>query len=103
MSAQVREMFSLIAPRYDVTNDVLSLGLHRRWRRSAVRASGVRQGQSILDCATGTGDLALAFKRAVGPSGSVIGTDFCPEMLDAAPSKARKAGLDIRFQVADAT
>ena len=102
MSEQVREMFASIARRYDAANEVLSLGVHRGWRRAAVRLSGARPGQRVLDCATGTGDLALAFKRAVGPTGEVVGTDFCAEMLEAAPRKARRAGLEVRFEVADA-
>lgn len=102
MSTEVQRMFSSIATRYDVTNEVLSLGIHRLWRRSAVRLSGAREGNAILDCATGTGDLALAFKRAVGASGRVVGTDFCQEMLDNAPAKAAREGLQVEFQVADA-
>jgi demethylmenaquinone methyltransferase / 2-methoxy-6-polyprenyl-1,4-benzoquinol methylase len=101
VSEQVREMFASIARRYDAANEVLSLGVHRAWRRAAVRLSGARPGQRVLDCATGTGDLALAFKRAVGPAGEVVGTDFCAEMLEAAPRKARRAGLEVQFEVAD--
>jgi demethylmenaquinone methyltransferase/2-methoxy-6-polyprenyl-1,4-benzoquinol methylase len=102
MSTEVRQMFSSIATRYDVTNEVLSFGIHRLWRRAAVRYSGAKPGDSILDCATGTGDLALVFKRKVGASGRVVGTDFCPEMLQSAPAKAQKEGLAVEFQVADA-
>ncbi|MFE8599219.1 bifunctional demethylmenaquinone methyltransferase/2-methoxy-6-polyprenyl-1,4-benzoquinol methylase UbiE [Archangium violaceum] len=102
MSAEVQRMFSSIATRYDVTNEVLSLGIHRLWRRAAVRLSGAREGSAVLDCATGTGDLALAFKRKVGGSGRVVGTDFCKEMLDHAPAKAAREGLPVEFQVADA-
>lgn len=102
MSAEVQKMFASIAPKYDAANTVLSLGIHRLWRRAAVRLSGAAPGQKVLDCATGTGDLALAFKRAVGPSGAVTGTDFCAEMLAPAPAKARAAGLEVAFQVADA-
>jgi len=102
VSEQVREMFASIARRYDAANEVLSLGVHRGWRRAAVRLSGVVPGDRVLDCATGTGDLALAFKRAVGPTGEVVGTDFCAEMLASAPAKARRAGLEVRFEVADA-
>jgi len=102
VSEQVREMFASIARRYDAANEVLSLGVHRGWRRAAVRLSGVVPGDRVLDCATGTGDLALAFKRAVGPTGEVVGTDFCAEMLETAPAKARRAGLEVRFEVADA-
>lgn len=94
-------MFSQIAPRYDATNDVLSLGVHRLWRRVAVRLSGAKAGDSVLDCATGTGDLALAFKRAVG-AGEVLGTDFNAQMLSFAPKKAAEAGLEVKFEVADA-
>lgn len=102
MSTEVRRMFSAIAPRYDLANEVLSLGVHRLWRRTAVRLSKAEPGQAVLDCATGTGDLAVQFKRAVGASGRVVGTDFCPEMLAAAPAKAAAAGVEIAFEVADA-
>ncbi|WP_141593490.1 MULTISPECIES: bifunctional demethylmenaquinone methyltransferase/2-methoxy-6-polyprenyl-1,4-benzoquinol methylase UbiE [unclassified Myxococcus] len=102
MSTEVREMFSSIATKYDVTNEVLSFGIHRLWRRKAVRLSTAKEGDRVLDCASGTGDLALAFKRKVGASGRVVGTDFCPEMLESAPAKAEKAGLQVDFQVADA-
>lgn len=102
MSAEVRQMFSSIATRYDVTNEVMSLGIHRLWRRTAVRLSGAKSGDQVLDCASGTGDLALAFKRRVGEAGRVVGTDFCKEMLDHAPAKAARAGLQVEFQVADA-
>ena len=94
-------MFSRIAPRYDATNDVLSLGTHRLWRRAAVRLSGAKPGDQVLDCATGTGDLALAFKRVVGPGGRVVGTDFNADMLESAPAKARAAGLEVTFEIAD--
>ncbi len=101
MSAEVRSMFASIAPRYDAANELLSLGVHKGWRRAAVRLSQAAPGQSVLDCATGTGDLALEFKRAVGPGGEVIGTDFCAEMLEAAPGKAARRGLAVEFAVAD--
>lgn len=102
MSAEVQRMFASIARRYDAANDVLSLGVHKGWRRAAVRACGAARGQRALDCATGTGDLALELKRAVGAEGEVVGTDFCPEMLETAPDKAKRLGLDVRFEVADA-
>lgn len=102
MSQAVHAMFSDIASRYDRANSVLSFGIHHLWRRATVAASGVRAGSSVLDCATGTGDLALAFKRAVGPSGRVVGTDFNADMLSYAPAKAQQRGLDVAFEVADA-
>ena len=95
-------MFTDIAPKYDITNTVLSLGIHHIWRRATVRASGARQGMRVLDCATGTGDLALAFKQTVGPTGRVVGTDFNADMLSFAPVKARDRSLDVEFEVADA-
>jgi demethylmenaquinone methyltransferase/2-methoxy-6-polyprenyl-1,4-benzoquinol methylase len=97
----VRDMFASIAGTYDRANQVLSFGLHHRWRRVAVTASGVGPGDRVLDCATGTGDLALEFARAAGPGGTVVGTDFCREMLALAPAKAARAGLPARFEVAD--
>lgn len=101
MSATVRTMFASIARNYDRANQVLSFGLHHRWRRAAVRWSLAKEGDRVLDCATGTGDLALEFRRAVGDRGDVVGTDFCEEMLAFAPEKAARAGLPVRFETAD--
>lgn len=101
MSEAVRTMFAGIADRYDATNSVMSMGVHHGWRRRTVRESGVKPGDAVLDCATGTGDLALAFKRAV-KDGEVVGTDFCAEMLAHAPAKAARAGVEIDWQVQDA-
>lgn len=102
-STQVRDMFASIAHRYDAANQVLSWGIHRLWRRAAVRHSGLQGSEHVLDCATGTGDLALAYRRALGPNGRVTATDFCAPMLELAPAKAQRAGLtDITFQLADA-
>jgi demethylmenaquinone methyltransferase / 2-methoxy-6-polyprenyl-1,4-benzoquinol methylase len=95
-------MFASIAERYDRGNQVLSLGFHHRWRRAAVRATGAKRGERVLDCATGTGDLAFEFQRAVGPEGEVIGTDFCGPMLRIARAKAERDGLPTRFEEADA-
>ncbi len=95
-------MFSKVAANYDKGNDVLSMGVHHLWRKKLVRYSGAKPGQKVLDCATGTGDLAIEFKKAV-QSGSVIGTDFCAEMLVPAPAKAQARNLDIQFEQADVT
>jgi len=101
MSATVRTMFASIAGSYDRANQILSFGRHHAWRRAAVARSGAKAGDRVLDCATGTGDLAIAFRRAVGPAGEVVGTDFCEAMLEPAPAKAARAGLPVRFEVAD--
>lgn len=94
-------MFASVARSYDRVNQILSLGKHHGWRRAAVRLSGAAPGERVLDCATGTGDLALAFARAVGERGLVVGSDFCEEMLSVAPAKAARAGLPVRFEAAD--
>ncbi len=98
---RIRSMFSTLARRYDRANTVLSAGIHHLWRRSMVRWSGAGPGDRVLDCATGTGDLAFAFKRVVGDEGVVVGMDFCEAMLDVAQQKARRRGLDVRFEAAD--
>src|SRR5262245_7293013 len=95
----IRSMFASIACRYDRANTLMSGGVHHLWRRRAVRRASVRGGDAVLDCATGTGDLAIAFKRAVGPRGRVVGTDFTPEMIALARAKAQ----DVIFEVADVT
>lgn len=100
---KIRGMFAKVASNYDRANSVLSAGIHHLWRKHVVKWSGAKTGQRVLDCATGTGDLAIEFKKAVGPAGEVIGTDFCPEMLAPAPGKAQARGLSIRFEPADVT
>jgi len=97
----VKRMFASIAGSYDRANQILSWGMHHGWRVAAVRWSGAKAGDRVLDCATGTGDLALAFRRAVGPEGEVVGTDFCEEMLAIASEKSRRAGLSVRYEPAD--
>jgi demethylmenaquinone methyltransferase/2-methoxy-6-polyprenyl-1,4-benzoquinol methylase len=100
---QVRSMFNDIAENYDLANTVMSAGIHHLWRKSLVSWSGARKGDRVLDCATGTGDLAIEFKKTVGAEGSVVGTDFSPGMLAPAPAKAARLGLDIKFEQADVT
>ena len=89
-------MFGAIAARYDRANTILSGGIHHLWRRRVVRRAGVRAGDKVLDCATGTGDLAIRFAQK---GATVIGTDFTPEMIELARAKAPS----IRFEVADVT
>ena len=101
MSEQVRAMFAGIAGSYDRANSVLSMGVHHHWRKRTVRESGAVSGSTVLDCATGTGDLAIEYKLQVG-SGRVVGSDFCAEMLAYAPAKASHRGLDIEWDVQDA-
>ena len=99
----IRSMFSKVASEYDKANSVLSVGIHHLWRKKLVQLSQARAGQDVLDCATGTGDLAIEFKKSVGPTGKVIGTDFCIDMMETAPRKAQKKNLEIKFEQADVT
>ncbi|MGK7369547.1 MAG: bifunctional demethylmenaquinone methyltransferase/2-methoxy-6-polyprenyl-1,4-benzoquinol methylase UbiE [Candidatus Halalkalibacterium sp. M3_1C_030] len=102
MSEKVRNMFADIADDYDRVNSILSFGVHHAWRTKTVQLSGAKKGDHVLDCATGTGDLAIEFKEKVGSEGYVLGTDFCKEMIEHAPDKARENGLEVDFEVADA-
>jgi demethylmenaquinone methyltransferase/2-methoxy-6-polyprenyl-1,4-benzoquinol methylase len=85
---QVRAMFDRIAGLYDVMNSVMTAGLHHSWRRRAADLADVGPGDSVLDVATGTGDLAVELARRVGAEGEVIGSDFSEEMLARARAKA---------------
>ncbi|MEA2277604.1 MAG: demethylmenaquinone methyltransferase / 2-methoxy-6-polyprenyl,4-benzoquinol methylase [Solirubrobacteraceae bacterium] len=85
---QVRAMFDRIAGFYDLMNSVMTAGLHHRWRARAADLAGVGPGDSALDVACGTGDLAVELARRVGPTGEVIGSDFAQEMLERARVKA---------------
>ena len=95
-------MFASIAPRYDLANRLLSLGLDQRWRAALVEAlPSLSPGQRILDLCTGTGDVALALGRAVPEGVSVHGSDFCEPMVALAPAKRTVASRP-SFLVADA-
>jgi demethylmenaquinone methyltransferase/2-methoxy-6-polyprenyl-1,4-benzoquinol methylase len=92
-AARIRQMFAQIARRYDLLNHLLSLGIDRRWRRRVVElVSPGRGAQWILDVCTGTGDLALAYRRGAGAEARIIGSDFCQPMLAIARRKCRRAG-----------
>jgi demethylmenaquinone methyltransferase / 2-methoxy-6-polyprenyl-1,4-benzoquinol methylase len=91
-SPRVRTMFASIAGKYDLMNHLLSLNVDRLWRRFTTRVVPPEPGVPVLDCCTGTADLALAYDRASRGRSPVIGTDFCREMLHFAQVKVRKAG-----------
>lgn len=101
MSQRVVRMFAQVAERYDIANTLITAGLHRRWRERAVRAGMVRQGMNVLDCATGTGDFALALVRAVGPTGTVTATDICEPMLAVFRRKVQHRYPNLRIEYAD--
>jgi demethylmenaquinone methyltransferase / 2-methoxy-6-polyprenyl-1,4-benzoquinol methylase len=85
---QVRAMFDRISGFYDVMNSVMTAGLHHRWRARAADLAALGPGDSALDVACGTGDLAIELARRVGAGGEVIGSDFSEEMLERARAKA---------------
>jgi demethylmenaquinone methyltransferase/2-methoxy-6-polyprenyl-1,4-benzoquinol methylase len=84
-------MFTAIARRYDLLNHLLSLNIDHRWRRFTTRVVPPQPGVPVLDCCTGTADLALAYHRASGGQSPVIGADFCREMLRLGNVKVNKA------------
>jgi len=87
-SVRVNDLFATIAPRYDLINDLQSLGLHRWWKRRLVRLAGVRPGEQALDLCCGTGDVAFALAKQ---GARVVGLDFSAPMLAIAQHRARKA------------
>jgi demethylmenaquinone methyltransferase/2-methoxy-6-polyprenyl-1,4-benzoquinol methylase len=95
---QVRAMFDRIARVYDLMNSVMTAGLHHRWRERAADLAAVGPGDSALDVASGTGDLAVELARRVGPSGTVVGSDFSEAMLE----RARAKSPDVRWEWANA-
>jgi demethylmenaquinone methyltransferase / 2-methoxy-6-polyprenyl-1,4-benzoquinol methylase len=93
-------MFDRIASRYELLNTVMTAGFHRLWNRQAVRATGLRPGGRALDLACGTGSLARALAKKVGPDGYVLGIDFSREMLREAESRPSP---NIEYRLGDAT
>jgi len=90
----VAEVFHSVAAKYDVMNDVLSMGIHRVWKRFTIDCSGIRKGQKVLDLAGGTGDLTAKFSRIVGKDGQVILADINDSMLKVGRSKLRDLGVE---------
>ena len=92
-AAKVRGVFDRVADRYDVMNDLMSLGLHRLWKAFAIEIARPRAGERILDVAAGSGDLARALARRVGPSGQVWLTDVNRRMLERGRDRLIDAGV----------
>lgn len=99
---QIRRMFDKIAPSYDRLNHALSLGIDRRWRRTAVDALGKHKPQQILDIATGTGDFALLLAKRIKPQ-HIVGADISEGMMAVGREKVKEEGLQnfISFQHED--
>lgn len=99
---RVAQVFSSVAGRYDVMNDLMSMGLHRLWKRFAIGLSGVREGSRVLDVAGGTADLSLAFAKRVGASGQVWLTDINHAMLAVGRDRVVDAGYALPVAQCDA-
>ena len=85
-------VFDRVAERYDVMNDLMSLGTHRLFKRMAVEMTGLRPGQRVLDLAGGTGDMAALLAPVVGPSGNVVLADINPQMMEVGRQRLLDAG-----------
>jgi demethylmenaquinone methyltransferase/2-methoxy-6-polyprenyl-1,4-benzoquinol methylase len=90
---RVRGVFDSVAGKYDVMNDLMSMGLHRVWKRFAIHVVAPRPGQRVLDLAGGTGDLSRLLAQQVGPSGTVVLTDINRAMLAEGRNKLIDGGL----------
>lgn len=101
-ASKVRGVFDSVASKYDVMNDLMSLGLHRAWKAYTVAVADVRPGQRVLDIAGGTGDLARAFARKAGPTGCVVHTDINEAMLRQGRDRLLDEGLALPTALADA-
>ncbi len=92
-AGRVRQVFDSVATRYDLMNDLMSMGIHRLWKRFAVELAGIRRGQKVLDLASGTGDLAARFAGLVGPDGLVVMTDINAAMLEQGRGRMADQGV----------
>ena len=101
-AGRVRGVFDSVAKKYDVMNDLMSLGLHRAWKSYAVAVANVRPGQKVLDIAGGTGDLARAFAKPAGTAGMVVLTDINEAMLKQGRDRLIDAGVVLPTLLCDA-
>jgi demethylmenaquinone methyltransferase/2-methoxy-6-polyprenyl-1,4-benzoquinol methylase len=98
----VRGVFDSVAPRYDLMNDLMSMGLHRVWKAFTVLVADIHEGDRVLDIAGGTGDLALAFSKKTGKSGCVVHTDINEIMLRCGRDRLLDVGVVLPTLVCDA-
>ena len=101
-AGMVRGVFDSVASRYDLMNDLMSGGIHRLWKRFTIELSAARPGQTVLDIAGGTGDLAARFSRLVGPEGKVILADINAAMLEVGRDRLIDKGATGNIEVVQA-
>ncbi len=101
-ASHVKGVFDSVAPKYDLMNDLMSMGLHRAWKAYTVMVANLHEGDRVLDIAGGTGDLALAFAKKVGASGQVVHTDINEAMLRTGRDRLVDAGVVLPTLVCDA-
>lgn len=101
-ASKVRGVFDSVASRYDVMNDLMSMGLHRAWKAYTVAVAALREGDKVLDIAGGTGDLAKAFAKKVGERGTVVHTDINEAMLRQGRDRLLDKGLALPTSICDA-
>ena len=101
-SKHVRLVFDSVASKYDVMNDLMSLGLHRLWKHYTTTVADIRPGYQVLDIAGGTGDLSMAFAKQVGPTGRVVHTDINEAMLRTGRDRLVDHGFNLPTLVCDA-
>jgi len=99
---RVRGVFDSVASRYDLMNDLMSMGLHRAWKAYTVAVANLREGERVLDIAGGTGDLARAFAKKVGARGTVVHTDINEAMLRQGRDRLLDDGLVLPTSICDA-
>jgi demethylmenaquinone methyltransferase/2-methoxy-6-polyprenyl-1,4-benzoquinol methylase len=99
---KVRGVFDSVASKYDVMNDLMSMGLHRVWKAYTVSVANLRPGDRVLDLAGGTGDLARAFAKKVGASGTVVHTDINEAMLQRGRDRLLDEGVVLPTVICDA-
>ncbi|MDA1342365.1 MAG: bifunctional demethylmenaquinone methyltransferase/2-methoxy-6-polyprenyl-1,4-benzoquinol methylase UbiE [Proteobacteria bacterium] len=92
-ASMVRGVFDSVAEHYDIMNDLMSMGVHRIWKRIAVQLSNVRKGEQVLDLAGGTGDLTALFEKRVGEEGNVVLADINAQMLRTGRNRLIDRGL----------
>jgi len=98
----VRGVFDSVASKYDVMNDLMSMGLHRVWKAYTVQVANLKEGDQVLDIAGGTGDLSMAFAKKVGATGRVVHTDINEAMLSTGRDRLLDHGLALPTLVCDA-